>query len=819
MELATASAGVPVLPGALDGGRYRLEGVLGRGAFGVTYRAFDTRLARPVAVKELLGTGTPADTERERRFLAEARALARFTHPGIVRVYELLTEEEHGRACVVMELLEGRSLREVLERRGRLPCDEALRLVRQAGAALGVVHAGGLLHRDVKPDNVLLADAPEGADRVVLVDFGAARQFGAEGPATMTRLLTPGYAPPEQYSGRTDLGPATDTYALGATCYELLTGFPPPAATDRAAGAELVSPAALVPEVPSRVGEAVCWALALRPADRPPSVLAFLAALDAPEPLGAPRPRPEAERTVVLSARPRTGSAPAPTERAGAPRAARPALEGRPPGAGDPDGGGGAPDGRPGAVEPGSSPGPGRSGTTAGAGPQTSAPQAATSPPAEEAWPGDGPGPGATRPFGGLAHRHARPASRDRADGGATDGDAPGPGWAGAPASSGHATPPAGTQGHGPGAPVPFATGPAAGGFAPVAGAPPATHRFGAPPAGAAPPGALPPLPADTAPHHPGPAPPPPARGAPAVLADPSRPASSSPPPPAGTATRHLGPAPDATAPHHPGPAPTPLRAVPGTSGAPHHLRPVPPASSPPRPPPGAVRSYSAPTSPFARPVPGAASASGTSPLPVDGRPEPPRGAVPPAPATAATPDNPLAWLRLAVGVLALGSAVPVVVVATTVLVAFPALNAAAAARSRLFERRRDRGRRWHDGVSAPAGFAARLVRSVVVSAWTAAWPGVAVAAALGVAKLAPGALGASAEVRLAAGAGSALLVGWHLRRLERSATFGRNVVRVLGRRRSGRVEALAWALAAAVVLGAAATSLTWWPLPWSWRP
>ena len=231
--------------------RYRLGEVLGRGAFGVTYAAFDTRLGREVAIKEV-----------SHPEMVEAAALARFSHPGIVRVYDVF--EDAGRAYVVMELLRGR------HPLGPMAWTEAVRLTLAVGAALAVVHRAGLLHRDVKPGNVVLTDD----GRVVLVDFGAARAF-AGASAEMTQLLTPGYAPLEQYTRHGPFGPATDVYALGGFLYHLLTGRCPPPATDRASGTPLPS----IGGVPPTLDAAVAWALALDPAARPQSVEAFLTAL------------------------------------------------------------------------------------------------------------------------------------------------------------------------------------------------------------------------------------------------------------------------------------------------------------------------------------------------------------------------------------------------------------------------------------------------------------------------------------------------------------------------------------------------------------
>ena len=274
-------------PGStVDHGRYRIDEMLGRGAFGTTYRAFDTKLGRFVALKEL---GAPGAAVRE-RFLAEACALARFTHPGIVRVHDVVDDPSGD--FVVMELVRGRSLAEIIAEQGPVPLAEALPLIEFAGEALRAVHEAGYVHRDVKPENIIASDD----GRVVLLDFGAARTF-LPGDEDEDRLLTPGYAPPEQYRADARLGPAADIYALGATAYHLLTGRPPPPAPDREAGLKLVPAHHLAEETPRPVSEAVSWALALEPGDRPQSARDFVASLRS---RGVQVPR-EGSRTVAFT--------------------------------------------------------------------------------------------------------------------------------------------------------------------------------------------------------------------------------------------------------------------------------------------------------------------------------------------------------------------------------------------------------------------------------------------------------------------------------------------------------------------------------------
>lgn len=283
----------------VDGDRYQIVRVLGQGSFGTTYEATDIKLGRSVALKEL----APSAGDRARsRFLEEACALARFTHPGIVRVHDVF--EDAGAAYVVMELVRGRSLADLLvERGGRLPPTQAVACVRRIAEALAVVHEAGMLHRDVKPANVLVADD----GRIVLIDFGAARDFVAGERGDMTQVLTPGYAPLEQYGSAGPFGPATDLYALGATAYHLLAGERPPSAPDRLQGVRLTPLAELDPAIPVEVSAAVDWALAVRAEERPQHARAFVSALRRAADGGA------APATVQMAAAPATIQVAAPT--------------------------------------------------------------------------------------------------------------------------------------------------------------------------------------------------------------------------------------------------------------------------------------------------------------------------------------------------------------------------------------------------------------------------------------------------------------------------------------------------------------------------
>ena len=293
-------------------GHYRLGKVLGKGGVWVTYAGYDTSLQRPVALKELFLNGSgrvgttvaPSssagrDWERTKdQFLEEGQALARLSgNRGVVAIYELVPT--NNTVYLVMEKLTGPSLGATFTSLGRLPEQEVGQLARSLCESLAAVHALGLLHRDIKPDNILL----EGARGPVLVDFGAARAYSAAMTKAMTRMLTPGYAPLEQYAEKGRFGPPTDLYALGATLYHALVGSPPPSAADRAAAAQAGDPDPL-PPLPgsSPLCSAVMACLAMSSRDRPQSADELVELLDgrgtARGPLQSPLP-PGAHDTAV----------------------------------------------------------------------------------------------------------------------------------------------------------------------------------------------------------------------------------------------------------------------------------------------------------------------------------------------------------------------------------------------------------------------------------------------------------------------------------------------------------------------------------------
>lgn len=260
--------------------RYRLERELGQGGMATVYQAEDLRHRRRVAVKVLHPEQAAAlGTER---FLREITTSASLQHPHIVPVFD--SGEAGGQLFFVMPLIEGESLRDRLDREGRLPVADAIRLVSEVADALDYAHAAGILHRDLKPENILLSRG-----HALLADFGIASTAAAPDQARLTQtgtsLGTPAYMSPEQATGERELGPPCDIYGLGSILYELLTGEAPftgptfEAILVKRFTQEPPHPRATRTETPPEVDRAVVRALARDPADRYASAREFAAAL------------------------------------------------------------------------------------------------------------------------------------------------------------------------------------------------------------------------------------------------------------------------------------------------------------------------------------------------------------------------------------------------------------------------------------------------------------------------------------------------------------------------------------------------------------
>ena len=228
-------------------GHYTIEGVLGQGGFGITYLGIDELHEKKVAIKEFFPQGIVTrnieyqDTvtvtfvgEKENyekgkeRFLKEARTMAKFSKDeGIVKVLDFF--EINNTAYIVMEYLEGITLKQYIRENQRITLEELVRLIVPLIESIDEIHSQGMIHRDISPDNIMVL--PDG--RIKLMDFGAARDYTEFGEKTLSIVLKPGYAPPEQYQTHGIQGPWTDIYALCATMYKCITGETPPDAIDR----------------------------------------------------------------------------------------------------------------------------------------------------------------------------------------------------------------------------------------------------------------------------------------------------------------------------------------------------------------------------------------------------------------------------------------------------------------------------------------------------------------------------------------------------------------------------------------------------------
>ncbi len=263
--------------------------VLGKpGGFGVTYLGWDINLETWIAIKEYLPRDLAGrDTNRLtiiphskedgelfqfglEQFIQEARILAKFDHPNVVRVRSFF--EENDTAYLVMDYYDGISLAEYLNQEGgKIPEQVAVNIMMPILDGLREVHAKGFLHRDIKPHNIYLT-----ADkRPILLDFGTARLAMGERSRSLSVVLTPGFAPYEQYHRKGEQGPWTDIYACGAVLYQMLTGTLPPEATERIAQDEIIPPDKLIASISSDINQVIMKALATESAQRPQSVQQF----------------------------------------------------------------------------------------------------------------------------------------------------------------------------------------------------------------------------------------------------------------------------------------------------------------------------------------------------------------------------------------------------------------------------------------------------------------------------------------------------------------------------------------------------------------
>ena len=275
-------------------GRFEIKRVIGEGGFGITYEGLDQVLNARVAIKEYYMTGfvnrnvsasldvipsvgEKAETFRKNRekFYSEAMVLAKFgEEDGIVRIQDYFQENET--AYIVMEYLDGGSLKDRLNRDGTMNWEEALDLLMPGMVSLEHVHEAGIIHRDISPDNIMLTKS----GKIRILDFGAARKATDNDPKSLSVILKPGYAPEEQYRSKGVQGPWTDVYAFCATLYRCITGQVPDEAMDRLVSDTLRPVHFLVPECPVSVSKVIGKGMAVSQKDRYQSLQELISDLE-----------------------------------------------------------------------------------------------------------------------------------------------------------------------------------------------------------------------------------------------------------------------------------------------------------------------------------------------------------------------------------------------------------------------------------------------------------------------------------------------------------------------------------------------------------
>ena len=268
------------LVGAVLDGRYRIDTRIATGGMSTVYRGLDLRLDRSVALK-VMDARYSGDHQFLTRFQREARAIARLKHPGLVAIYDQGSDAAH--PFLVMELVDGGTLRELLRERGPMPPHAVAAVLRPVLGGLGVAHRAGLVHRDIKPENVLISDDGE----VKLVDFGLVRAIAEAGITSTSVILgTAGYLSPEQVEGG-PIGPCSDVYSAGIMAFELLTGTTPFRGDNAFSVAhqrldhDVPLPSTLIGGVPAQFDDFIARATAREPEHRFPDAVAMGAELQA----------------------------------------------------------------------------------------------------------------------------------------------------------------------------------------------------------------------------------------------------------------------------------------------------------------------------------------------------------------------------------------------------------------------------------------------------------------------------------------------------------------------------------------------------------
>ena len=308
-------------PFTILAGKYLIGNAIGEGGFGITYIGMDLNLEVKVAIKEYYPQGAAVRDcrtndstvwsyskstqvffeEGREKFINEAKTIAKFRNvPEIVGVIDFFRENQT--AYIVMEYLDGQTLKQYLKvKDGKIPADELLRMMKPLIASLGKLHAQGLIHRDISPDNIMIMK--DGS--IKILDFGGARDFVSQNGKSMSVLVKHGYAPEEQYRSRGDQGPWTDVYALCATMYRCITGKIPPEALDRLYQDELKPISSFGVNCPKYIEEAIIKGLSVRKDGRYQSMEELYDALykgKPPKPPEPPKPKNNKTKLIIAAA-------------------------------------------------------------------------------------------------------------------------------------------------------------------------------------------------------------------------------------------------------------------------------------------------------------------------------------------------------------------------------------------------------------------------------------------------------------------------------------------------------------------------------------
>ncbi|MDR1882220.1 MAG: serine/threonine protein kinase [Prevotella sp.] len=280
----------------LCGGKYTIERMIGSGGFGITYKAVQNGLNRTVCIKEFFLDGKCVRDTKEKTvrlqsvnqevfekyrqaFVKEAKMLVNLRHPNIVEVLDVF--DENNTSCMVMPFIEGQTLQRLVERNGMLDYEQAVNYLGQIANAVGYIHTQNILHRDIKPDNIIIT--PD--YHAILIDFGSAREFVQDKTQAHTSILTKCYAPPEQYNAVSRKGSYTDIYSLGAVYYFAMTGKTPLEAATRHIET-MPEPGALNTDVTDDANRTILKAMAMKPENRHQTVDEFLDDLFGHKPSG-----------------------------------------------------------------------------------------------------------------------------------------------------------------------------------------------------------------------------------------------------------------------------------------------------------------------------------------------------------------------------------------------------------------------------------------------------------------------------------------------------------------------------------------------------